>query len=194
MYLGETMLEKAKETYTRMKGFGIVISILMILLGIGMFFVPVGATAVAMWLMVAGLLLHGIMEIVTYCKLPKGARDGWKLAGGIIWAVIAVLLIIGGLSAPTAAKLVAWGNFELLIAFMVGFTSIFNGIKVLCSYSEVKAMGGSTLGCILSGILGIIVGIIVLSYPIGSVITLTVFYGLFLLIGGISLLCRALSF
>ena len=194
MYLREAMFEKTKEAYKQMKGFGIVISVLMILLGLGMFFVPAGAAVLAMWLMVIGLLLYGLMEITTFCKLPKGARDGWTLAGGIIWTIIAVLMIVGGLSASTAAKLVAWGNFEMLIAFMVGFTSIFNGIKILCSCGEVKAMGGNTLCCVLSGILGILVGIVVLSYPIGSVITLTVFYGLFLLIGGISLLCRALSF
>lgn len=194
MFLNEALLERVKETYKKMKGFGIGISILMILLGLVMFFLPAGAAVLAMWMMVLGLLFRGILELVVYSKYPKEARDGWTLATGIIWVAIALLLILGGLSASTAEKLVAWGNFEMLIAFMVGFTSIFIGIKTLCSSGSAKAMGGSALGCILSGLLGIIVGILVLSYPIGSVITLTVFYGLFLTIGGISLLCRVLSF
>jgi len=194
MFVNETMLERFKETYKRIKGFGIVLSILMILLGFSMFFVPASAAVIAMWLMTVGLLLRGISDIVTYFNAPKEMRDGWNLASGIIWVIIAISLIAGGLSASLAQKLVVWGNFEMLIGFMVGFTALFNGIKTICSVKEVKAMGGSSAICVVSGILGIIVGLIVLSYPIGSVITLTVFYGLFLIIGGISLLCKALAF
>ncbi len=38
-----------------------------------------------------------------------------------------------------------------------------------------------------------VAGVLVLTYPIGSVITLTVFCGLFLLINGIALLVRSLT-
>jgi len=194
MFANENFLARVKEVYNRMKTFGIVLSVLMILLGIAMFYIPQSGAVIAMWFMTVGLLVRSSFDIVVYFKTPNELRDGWDLASGIIWTVIAILLIIGGLSASAAQKLVVWGTFELAIGFMVGFTALFNGIKTLCFTKEVKEMGGSTWKCILSGILGIFVGLIVLTYPIGSVITLTVFYGLFLLIGGIALLCKVLSF
>jgi len=193
MIINQAIAEKAKEAYKKMKTLGIVVSILMILMGIAMFCVPARATAFMMVMMVVGLFLYGVVEIVVYCKMPKELREGSMLGAGILWCLIGLLLIIGGCSAPVEAKLAAWGTFEYIIAFMVGFSMFFSGFRSFSACSAVKAMGKSTAGPIIAGILYIIAGIVVLTYPIGSVITLTVFYGIYLLVGGVALLCRVLS-
>jgi len=193
MNTNDTMFARAKDLYKKVKGVGIAVAILMIIMGIVMFLLPATATTIAMWLMVSCLLIDGIGNIIIFFGMPKGTRSGWSLAVGIIWIIIAITLISGGLNASFAEALVIWGTFEMLIGFMVGFTSIFDGIETLCLSGKVGEMGGSKAGCIIAGILELLVGIIVLTYPIGAVITLTVFYGLFIAIFGVSMLCRILS-
>ncbi|MCQ2512937.1 MAG: DUF308 domain-containing protein [Lachnospiraceae bacterium] len=194
MFFNDELLEKAKEAYRKIKWVGIVVSILMILLGIAVFFIPESAGIILMFLMAIGMVIRGAADIIMFCQAPKGTRNGWMLAGGIAWAIIAAFLIVGYLKADYIGKLFLWGNIEMVIGFMVGFTSIFSAVNAFCSIREIKAMGGSAAGPILSGILGILVGMICLTYPIGSVITLTIFYSVFLIAGGISMLCLFLSY
>ena len=194
MFIRDTVVEDLFAVYRKMKNTGIFVSVVMIVLGLVMFFLPSDANAAAMWLMVISLLLMGIFDIMTFCKMPAGAKDGWTLATGIIWTVIALYWIIGGLSGDAADKMITYGAFELSIAFMVGIASIFIGVANLCAgFMIKKGTGIRTLGLIICGILGIVAGVLVLTYPIGSVITLTVFCGLFLLINGIALLVRSLT-
>ena len=190
----EEMLGKAKEVLKKMKVFGIIVAIIMILLGACIFFVPESAAVIIMWMMVAGMLILGISEIIFFCSMPKGARNGWNLASGIIWVVLSVMLMLCDLNAGMAEKLVLYGSIEMMLGFMVGFSILFNGISMLCDVREVRAIGGSGALCIVGGILSILAALTILSYPIGAFITITIFYGLFLLVGGISLLCRVLSF
>lgn len=190
----EEMLGKAKEVLKKMKVFGIIVAIIMILLGACIFFVPESAAVIILWMMVAGMLILGISEIIFFCSMPKGARNGWNLASGIIWVVLAVMLMLCDLNADVAEKLVLYGSIEMMLGFMVGFSILFNGISMLCAVREVRAIGGSGALCIVGGILSILAALTILSYPIGAFITVTIFYGLFLLVGGISLLCRVLSF
>lgn len=193
--MNEEMAQKLKEAYKNIKGLAICIAILMILLGLTMFFLPVTAIAIAIWMMVAGLILRGIVDIVIYCKTPAQIRDGWFLATGIIWVVLGCVLVYFGINGSELDKLVAMGSFTMVLAIMISFTCIFEGIKCFCTVSEAKKMGGGNAAAlrVISGVLGVLVGIIILSYPIGSFLTLTVFYGLFLTIGGIALLIRTLS-
>ena len=193
MVINEALTERTKETFKSLRSLGIIMSVLMIIMGAVLFIIPTLAAAIAVWSMVLGILFYGILDIVVYFKLPKESRDGNDLGMGIIWIVIGLFLTYGCLFASDAAQLVAWGTFEYTIAFMVSFSCIFSGIKAFTFCSTAKSMGQSTAGFIFGGILNIIAGIIILTYPIGSAITLTVFYGLFLLICGISLLCRVLS-
>jgi len=192
--LNEAIIAKAQEALKKLKTLGIIASIIMIILGIVTVINPGKGNVIGVWLMVIGVLIYGIMEIVIYCKLPKEIRNGASLAMGIIWVVLCVFLIIGAIAAPTMDKIAALGAFDYFIAVMIAFSMFFSAISEFCSCKNAEALGRSKGGMIASGILGILCGIIILTYPIGSVITLIWFYGLFLLIGGISLFCRCMSY
>ncbi len=181
--------EKAYAALKKTKGLGIAISIIIAILGILLFVKPIATTSVFIWIMVIGLLIMGIQKIVDYCRMPKGARDGFLLAGGILLVIITLILIGRGLNYEYAVT----AGIEVCIAFMIAFTCIFTGIGRICGSGMVKASGGSQGLSIFSGILDIICGIIILGAPLLGLLTITVIFGIYLLITGIALLIRFIS-
>lgn len=174
----------------KIKFLGIIAGIIMIVLGIIMFFNPISGASIFIWLMVAGLLVYGIINIIMYCKMPVGIRDGSNLGLGVLWVIIAILLIICGIGSSVEAGWAFLATFQTFIAIMVGFTCLFNAINAFCTCGEVEAMGISPVGNIISGILLIIAGILILTAPFSAAIAMWVLFGLFGVIGGISLICR----
>ena len=178
----------------RVKTFGIISAIIMIILGGIAIFSPLLGQSILIWSMVIGLFISGVEEIVNFFSTPKGSRNGFSLAIGIIWVVLFILLFISAVSADAISNLYALGAFDYFLAIMVAFSCIFEAINQFCLCGVVSKAGFGKGGLIASGILRLIAGIIILSFPIGSIITLEIFYAVFLVIGGISLLCTCLSF
>jgi len=113
---------------------------------------------------------------------------------GIVWTLIALLLVFAGLFSPVVEKIVVGGVIHVLVAVMIGVCCIIGGVKSICFCKQAQLEGKSMAWSIVGGILSIIAGTVVFMYPIGSVLVLTIIYGLFLVISGIALLCRASSF
>lgn len=183
------MTSRAMEELKKLKGAGIAAAIILIILGICLFINPIASSAVMIWLLVIGVLISGIEKIVSFIKMPKGQRDGFLLASGILWLFLSLLLIARGLNfgfAVTAAM-------ETGVAIMIGFLCIFSGIGRICISGQVGAMGGSTGLTVLTGILEILCGMAVLSAPLVGVFTLTLVFGIFMLVMGISLLIKCIS-
>lgn len=178
----------------KLKTFGIVISIAMIILGVISSFSPLLGQSIVIWMMVGGLFIYGIEEIVNYCAAPKCLKNGFSLASGIIWVVLCVILFVSALGADTVSKLFALGAFDYFIAVIISFSCIFNAVNDFCVCGKAEEMGRSKGGMIAAGILELLAGFAILSYPIGSVITLEIFYAIFLTAGGIALLCRCLAY
>jgi len=193
MFFDNELLEQAKEAYEKRKWLGIVVSIIMVGLGVGVFFVPASGGIIVMFLMAIGLIIKGISDIIFFAQAPKGTRSGWMLAGGIVWIVLSTILIVGYLTRDITGKFFMWGTIETFLAFMVGFTMIFSGINSFCAMREVRAMGQSVAPLVFSGIIGILAGMVCLSYPIGAIITLTIFYSIFLIVSGVSLFIQSVS-
>ena len=187
------ILTRVSEAFKKLKAFGIVVAILMIILGGVSCCSPILGQRIVLWMMVIGLFIYGINEIVTYCASPKGYRNGFSLASGIIWVVLCIILFTSAISADSISKLVAIGQFDYFLAIMISFSCIFSAINDFCICGKAEELGRSKGGMIVSGILGILAGLIIMSYPVGSIITLEIFYSIFLFAGGIVLLCRCLS-
>lgn len=190
MYMNNgTLIEEGMQILKKMKAAGIVISIIMFLLGICMFIEPISTSIVMIWLMVFGLLLIGIGKIVSFCRMPKGGRDGFLLATGILLIIASILLICRGLNFGFAVT----ANIMAFVAIMIGFICVFSGIGRICMSGVVAECGGSKGLTIVSGILEIICGMLVLCAPITGLFALTVAFGLFLGIMGVAMFIRFVS-
>lgn len=181
--------KKAIEALKGMKGLGIAAAIFLILLGICMFIKPLATSAVMIWFLVIGVLISGIEKIVSYFKMPKGERDGFLLASGLLWFFAAIFIISRGCGAGFATT----ATMEACIAMMIGFTCLFSGIGRICFSGKIKEAGGSRGLSICSGVLDILCGLAVLSAPLAGLFTLTFVFGIYMLFVGISLLIHCLS-
>lgn len=189
-----TLLARAREAAKKLKTFGIIIAIIMILLGAVACFAPILGQQIVLWSMVAGLFISGIEEIINFCASPKGLRNGFALATGIIWVILCIMLFISAINADALSSLFTIVAFDYFLAIMLAFSCIFNAISDFCLCGRAEELGRTKGGLIASGVLGILAGIVIMSFPVGSIITLEIFYAAFLLIGGIALLCRCLSY
>ena len=184
-----SLLEAGRNAVKKIKRIGIIAALALMLLGVCMFIRPLTADAVILWMLVIGLLIDGIEEIIWYFQMPKGLRNGFHLAAGILWIFASVLTIVRGCSAGSAETEI----LEISAAIMIGCTCIFSGIMQICSCDFVRLLGGSVAMCILGGILEVICGILVISSPITGLVSFTIAYGIYFLIVGIALLISILS-
>ena len=176
-----------------MKVLGIIVAVFMIVFGGIACFAPIIGQAIVIWMMIGGLFIYGVDEIITYCASPKEFRNGFSLASGIIWVVLCIILFVSAVNADAISSFIAIAQFDYFLAIMISFSCIFSAINDFCICGKAEELGRSKGGMIVSGILGILAGLIIMSYPVGSIITLEIFYSIFLFAGGIVLLCRCLS-
>jgi uncharacterized membrane protein HdeD (DUF308 family) len=97
---------------------------------------------------------------------------GWLLGLGILMLILGVLVI----GAPVAATIA----FELLLGWVLVIGGIAHGVHAF------MAQGWKGfLFELLSGILYLVVGIILLAYPLGGALTLTMLLVVFLIVEGV---------
>ena len=176
-----------KETLVKI---GKVASITMIILGLLAFLAPTFSERLLIWIMVIGLFVYGVEELLIYFKSPKNLRQGAMLASGILWVVFFFMCLSYAINTDATEKLIALGSFNVIIAVLISVSCIFNGVNRISLSGKAEELGLSKGRLMASGILDLLTGIIVMTYPIGSVITLEMVYGIFLVVGGISLYCR----
>ena len=178
--------DKISESFKKMKALGIIASIIMVLLGACTVISPFGTGMV--WLIIAfiAIFINGIANIVEFCKMPKGAKNGGTLALGILWIVIAALFLFG------RADIIPITEEVLLfvLGFMFGFNCIFSGIMEIASMNMYANSGLA----VLSGILYILIGLLVITAPFVAGVTLLWLVGILTIVAGVSLFVKCLSF
>ncbi|HQZ85634.1 MAG TPA: DUF308 domain-containing protein, partial [Actinomycetota bacterium] len=151
----------------------LVLGIISIVAG-GIFLVWPGKTIVVVavffgvWLIVTGIiqLVQGFNN-----ELDTGSRV-LAVIVGIISILLGILCFRGGIA-----------NGVYILSLFIGFSFLFRGIWQLITGIQAKGMSGRGL-IIFAGILGIIAGIIVLTVPLGSLVTLALIAGIWLIILG----------
>ena len=151
----------------------LVLGIISIVAG-GIFLIWPGKTIVVVavffgvWLIVTGIiqLVQGFNN-----ELDTGSRV-LAVIVGIISILLGILCFRGGIA-----------NGVYILSLFIGFSFLFRGIWQLITGIQAKGMSGRGL-IIFAGILGIIAGIIVLTVPLGSLVTLALIAGIWLIILG----------
>ncbi len=167
----------ADQTHTMMQdladhwGLAVVMGVLSILLGLLAMFYP-GATIVTIAIFFAAwLFVSGFFEVIT-----SFTRDG-DTGARVLHAIIGVLSVIVGF----ALLRTPFQSVEVFI-FVIGILFLVQGIMTFIAAFSTK-QGRNWR--ILSGLLGIVAGIVVLTWPISSAVTLAFIAGIWLVILGI---------
>ena len=162
---------------------GIIIAICMVVLGVLFIWRPLGTELITIYFAIIGFIIYGIYQIIVYVRTPSISRDGWKLANGIIFIILGVLILF----LDAAAKME-------MFAFLLGFLAIFGGITQISSYGAIKKSGQPGAGWVMaSGIINLILGVFFLMIPFVASSILGIILGIYLIVGGIALFAEAAS-
>ncbi|MDR3135927.1 MAG: DUF308 domain-containing protein [Coriobacteriales bacterium] len=163
------------------RAFGAIIGIIMIVIGILFIAKPLEAVLALDLLVTLGFLLYGVYQIVSYVRTPALRRSGWQLAFGIIWVLMAMLVVASGAS-----------GLVITFAFVLGFLALLGGCMQVSLYVAIRGEAGAGL-LLVSAIINIILGIILLTLPFFAVAVLALAQGIYLVIAGLALILEALS-
>ncbi|MFI0431963.1 MAG: HdeD family acid-resistance protein [Candidatus Nanopelagicales bacterium] len=120
------------------------------------------------------LIVSGIVQLLQ--GFNKDNTTGERVLAiivGVISIVLGILCFRGGIA-----------NGVYILSLFIGFSFLFRGIWQLVAGLQGKGMQGRGL-LILSGVLGIIAGIIVLTVPLDSLVVLVWITGIWLIVMGI---------
>ncbi len=163
---------------------GAAIALLMIICGIIAYAVPGKTLAFYVWFIVGALAVNGIQKLVIYFVISKESKNGWMLADGIITTLLGILLFTALVDTPVITTF----NLISSIGFLLGFYEVFTGINRLCNLG----MSESKVWTVFIGILNIICGFVVITFPVISIITVEWMLALFLVVFGVINLLSAL--
>ncbi len=104
--------------------------------------------------------------------------SGWSVALGVLMIILGII-----------AMLAPW-EFGIVIALIIGWTAIFNGVAQII-YGVRTHSGGRTVLEVILGLIYIIAGIYLLVHPVGGLLVLTIFLASFLIVYGIFALVLA---
>lgn len=120
------------------------------------------------------LIVSGIVQLIA--GFNRDNTTGERVLAiivGVISIVLGVLCFRGGIA-----------NGVYILSLFIGFSFLFRGIWQLIAGIQGKGMAGRGL-LILSGVLGIIVGIVVLTVPLNSLVVLVWIAGIWLIVMGL---------
>ncbi|HBU13085.1 MAG TPA: hypothetical protein DEB31_10315 [Clostridiales bacterium] len=165
------------------KAAGIIVSICMIVLGVLFLVRPLITAAIAMYFATVAFVIYGVYQILAYIRTEAGARNGWTLANGIIFTILGVLLLMGGV-------------FEMafMFVFLLAFLAISSGVNHLAAYSVIKKSGEPGAGLILaSGLINLLLGIFMLVMPYAGFLATEMLVGIYMVVGGFALFAESAS-
>ncbi len=104
--------------------------------------------------------------------------SGWSIALGVLMIILGII-----------AMLAPW-EFGIVIALIIGWSAIFNGVAQVF-YGFHAHSGGRTVLEIILGLIYIIAGVYLLWHPVGGLLALTLLLACFLVVYGIFALVLA---
>lgn len=168
---------------------GIIISAIMIALGILAAFVSLPLGIGLGFIATAGLGVYGVAQIITYMQSPAERRNGWSLASGVLLMLFSLFMLWAALGN-------AYGSLQLIsvITFSIGFFTLSNGIDQINTFSVLRKRDIPGTGWLLAGgIINLILSAFMIINPVLSWFSLSVIWGVYLIISGIAFLAETLS-
>lgn len=161
----------------------ILISIIMILISILLIINPTGVLNVVMIIFGLAILIDGILRFISYFKSEKESRVfSVELFMGIVEIMAGILVLIGK------------GIFISILPILIGIWIIVRSImKLQISFNLKSADSERWILILISSIVSLLLGVLIILNPFGTVVTITVIAGIILLISSIIDLCQSLA-
>jgi len=162
---------------TRFKNWWLILikGIVLIILAFVIFRHPVETLVGITLYMGIGLLLTGIVLIIAAIAARNVLENwGWRLAEGILDVFIGMMLLANP------------GVTAVIIPFLIGFWVAFYGILLFAdAFGSKKAGFGNWWLELIAGIVTVIMGYVIAFHPVISILAITTFIGISLLIVGL---------
>lgn len=179
-----------EEDYTPInKTTNIVISVIMAVLGLLAFLAPLPFGIGLSYIITTGLGIYGISQIAAFITTPAAVKNGWKLGNGIVLTLFSALILWTSFGKP-------YGSIEMLsvLTFSIGFFTLVEGVSSISLYSKLKTTIYYKSGWLLAeGILNLLLTAILIINPIISWLSLSVIWGIYLMISAIVLFIQTRS-
>lgn len=192
--------DNLKNTIRQYKGFGFLVSIILIILSILMFIFPSLFSYLSIWIFVIGLTFAGFFDFIAYFFGNKDKRrQPYLLFKGtfnlIISLLILIPLIINSIELGFKEAIIISTNGMLYyVIIFLGIYLLINGFIKILKSRYVFLLGGNRIIEIIIGILYIIIGILIMCFPISLSITyLNYILAIYILIYGIILFIELLT-
>lgn len=156
----------------------------LVILGIILLAFPMATLTVMLIFMGAWWIVDGVLTIVKSIKGRKQYQAwGWGIFTGILGAFAGIIVLSNPvLSAILTTSFLMW--FLGISAFVYGISGIVTGIRLRKIHKAEWSM-------IVGGIFSILFGIMLMSSPYMSALSIITFMGIIALIGGITLIVVA---
>lgn len=182
------------------KYLGIITSMLLIVLGILMFYFPLISNIIAIWTFIIGLLLVGLFDLFAYLFGNKdNKKSSFILLKAITNIVVSLLILIpmiinsieiGFKEAITDSTL----SFISWVVVFFGIYLIFTGLGRIFRSSVIEVLGGSRSVEIIIGVTYIFLGLLFCINPAINTITfITYILGIYLISYGIILFIELIT-
>lgn len=184
---GNDFINDIKNNWNRrvksVKVWGIIASILMIIVGVLCLVFPIQTTYGLEVFASLVLLCLGIWGVVRYVKMPAVLRTGVGLASSILNILLGIMLV----TSPAESLLMTFG-------FLFGLDLLMLGFEQVTATGRLQMFGIVDTGWMtLDGVLNIICGFILLFSPFASIFAISVIFAFYLLVGGITLLIGCIN-
>lgn len=154
--------------------------IFMVIFGIIALVSPGIALLTLVWVFGFYAILDGIAALVIGIRTRGEAHWVWTIVQGVVSVLAGVIALI-------------WpGVTALALLFVVAFWAIMLGIGEIGGAFSSRRRGSNTWGWTLAaGILNVVFGILLLTWPASGILTLVWLVGIFTLVGGVALILLA---
>lgn len=154
--------------------------IFMVIFGIIALVSPGIALLTLIWVFGFYAILDGIAALVIGIRTRGEAHWVWTIVQGVVSVLAGVIALI-------------WpGVTALALLFVVAFWAIMLGIGEIGGAFSSRRRGSNTWGWTLAaGILNVVFGILLLTWPASGILTLVWLVGIFTLVGGVALILLA---
>ncbi len=160
-----------------MKIVGTIIGVITAIIGLFAFAMPFRAFLAIGWMVGAMLVVNGIEMVIL--GFSKEKKDGWKIALGVLYAIGGMIILFSGIQ-----RLLT----DVMIVYMIGFCLVFNGISQVIGGIGSKKKGTKTnVLFIICGVLSAIVGLLAVTHPFLSMISVGYVIGMSLVMQGINM-------
>lgn len=167
---------------------GILVGVFLIITGILSLFTPLRSYGMVGWLIAIALIFDGVAKVMVWNDYRKiGISDTWALVGGVVSALVGLLLVCS-VSGRLAADVIIAYAIALWILF-AGIVRIARSITMRDINKNLGGMLGSnwSLALIVGGIM-VVLGIFCMIYPGIVMVAIGWWIGFALIVGGAGLI------